>query len=512
MDGFANELNEGEIQFRDNLQFELKSEYPEADVEGITYTQEFYLFIPSPLQINHGTYSRDEFYLDQTNFIRFKTPKFSFAELLDIGNEHSPLFQLNYFASRSNAFSHFHVVDEMKLLGNIIRSTLRAKVAQLLGLVNHPFSHHLNKYELIDNQVNELLNSLKAIQENFNATYERLEHRTSDPSLSHDYEYVNEFIFRSIDYYLTGFLFEIGKNLQPDLDLTVEKVKKFLIALKIQYESSLHEEIRRTDPEAEKESILYREGHLNKFMLEALQLTPNRQSHSEKYTHLIGAFAAAIAMFLYMMLFVFWQGRSLVINSMPFILFAVLIYVIKDRMKEGFKLYYQKLSQRWFPDYITNVYTGDGKAMIGNLSEFFSYLDESKIPPVIDKIRNTEFHNELIHMKRHETVIFYKKSFKILPKERSVISRRHEINTIFRFNIHRFLEKASNSFETTPILDPATGRIEEKVLPKVYHLNMIIKNTVIYPSQPPHVDYLKFRVVIDKNGIKRIEQISARPE
>ena len=78
MNNFYKKLASGEIQFRDNWQFELKSEFPTIpEKKDITHTQEFYFFIPNSLQINHKTYSPEHFYRDQTNFIRFKTPIFS---------------------------------------------------------------------------------------------------------------------------------------------------------------------------------------------------------------------------------------------------------------------------------------------------------------------------------------------------------------------------------------------------------------------------------------------------
>ncbi len=51
---------------------------------------------------------------------------------------------------------------------------------------------------------------------------------------------------------------------------------------------------------------------------------------------MIGSLAAGIAMTLYILLFI-WQGSVFVINSQPFILFTIFIYVLKDRLKDEIK-------------------------------------------------------------------------------------------------------------------------------------------------------------------------------
>lgn len=83
-----NELIEGEIHVRDKLQLELKNEFSiNPNLKENRYKQEVFLFIPSPLQINPETYSKKQFYLDQTNLIRYKTPYMSLSDLINIDKD-----------------------------------------------------------------------------------------------------------------------------------------------------------------------------------------------------------------------------------------------------------------------------------------------------------------------------------------------------------------------------------------------------------------------------------------
>ena len=92
---YLDDFEAGKIHFRAKWQFELKTEfYPVSDRQGDNLVQEFYFFIPNSLQITGQTYSKAQFYQDQTNLIRLKTPRFSFSELIDPVNLESPLTKI----------------------------------------------------------------------------------------------------------------------------------------------------------------------------------------------------------------------------------------------------------------------------------------------------------------------------------------------------------------------------------------------------------------------------------
>ena len=95
MDPFWEEFETGEIHFRDKWQFELKSEFsPIPGQKQSEYTQEFFIFVPTALQINPQTYTKNDFFRDQTNLIRLQTPIFTFDELLSPFSLRSPLVKI----------------------------------------------------------------------------------------------------------------------------------------------------------------------------------------------------------------------------------------------------------------------------------------------------------------------------------------------------------------------------------------------------------------------------------
>ncbi len=162
------------------------------------------------------------------------------------------------------------------------------------------------------------------------------------------------------------------------------------------------------DPEKNREYYVYRSGLLKKFVWQALFLKIIRKEPAAPFKEVAAVAAAGIAMLMYMG-FLTWQMQGLFVNSTAFILLAVFLYIIKDRLKEGIKNLSATFATRWFPDYHTDIETPDGETRIGFLNEYFSYLTHNELPKEISDIRNTGFHTELERAERQRTFCFIKK-------------------------------------------------------------------------------------------------------
>lgn len=496
MNKFLKEIQQGLIHFRDRHQFELKSEFlHHSALPEINYTQEFYLFIPEALQINQITYPKEQFYRDQTNFIRFKTPIFTLPELAERGLERSPLFRLEQLCnSEQSATNQQAVQDEAKLLGNVVRSALREGVRELIEQCRERNSLSLNE------ELPQLITDITMVQNRFEIVKKEYMKSWKDQVLRQHISYLGTFIRHAIDFHLTGLLQFLRQHKIANLQET---------------ESSLCELIRRQNPlqvdkndekmEFNGEYFQYQKGLLNKFMMDALKLNIRRRSLVDRYHNFIAMSAAGIAMLIFL-IGVAVQGEVFLVNSAPFILITTLLYIIKDRIKEGLKAAYQMQASLWLPDYSTEIFTPNGEYQIGTLKEVFSYIPLHKLPEEIEKIRNREFHNVLEIFRRSEKVISYKSevTLKGLPEREGI--RRYNLNTIFRLNIHRFLEKASDTHTTYTTLEAESSELLELKLPKVYHINIIVKNSFTGKDCKPKTELQKFRLVIDKDGIKRVEQ------
>jgi hypothetical protein len=81
------------------------------------------------------------------------------------------------------------------------------------------------------------------------------------------------------------------------------------------------------------------------------------------------------------------------------------------------------------------------------------------------------------------------------------------VHDILRLNVEAFLAKLDDPLHGTEMLD-TEGRLVEMKMPKVYHLDLILKYSQIGRAESPERStFESIRLVINKNGLFRIERI-----
>ena len=123
------------VSIHNREEFEIKIEYNLQEIEKkVSFKVECYLFIPSSLNINSETYSKELFYRDIKNYLRFKTPRILLQELLSPEFVQSPLYQLEKLKGEfQKSFSIDKVeaaVNELKMLGCVVRTAFRGTMAR----------------------------------------------------------------------------------------------------------------------------------------------------------------------------------------------------------------------------------------------------------------------------------------------------------------------------------------------------------------------------------------------
>lgn len=504
---FFIELEEDIIHLRDNLQFELKSEFElTSKNKSDVFTQEFYIFIPQSLQINAQTYSKDQFYTDETNLIRYKTPMFSFDEILNPANLRSPLNRLQSLAEKIPFQTQQEsITEEGKLFGNIFRSTLRDEIADIIqGLKKDPDNAHKARMTIAIDQLVENVIRARSI---YLGLQKELIEKSKDPLIARNLKYIDEFLCDTIDYYMSGLLDVFRSTGFSSLTASDKKMCTLILEEKNYKHTHYPLPDGQINDKISAEAVIYRQSLLQKFMLESLQLKSNRIAVVQKHGPLIGAIAAGIAMLVYMVLFLFvWQTPTLLINSIPFVISVVFFYILKDRVKEGLKSYYTQRAFRWFSDYRTEIFSQHDKP-IGILAESVSFIPQDHMPSRILKIRNQDSNDNLDKIQRHEAILFYKREVKFYYNKQRETARRHHINTIFRFNLRRFLDKASDPTTQRLDLDPKTLELIRKEMPKIYHITILLKSIHTEANGEESREVQKYRIIVDKTGIKRVEYL-----
>lgn len=497
MDKFWKEIQTGNIQFRDRWQFELKSDFAAtSDQPKTNHEQEFYIFVPNSLLINSQTYTVNDFFRDQTNFIRYKTPRFTFQELLNENNNESPLTLFKKGLVAKNKINY-----ELKLLANIIRSELRDEIHQLVAPLEE--GKKPVDIETFGKKVIQLCLDWKTFRREFKEVINSLD--TSEGSnVAITAAYVDEFLSGTFDYYVVGLLKYLRKLNDASLaacDALVCDTLTEEMNIRVKYfPPYAHPQ------EALNGEIIYRHSLLNKFVMDVLHLVSNRDALMHKHRNLIGSIAAGIAMLVFLLLFVS-QASQFVVSSEPYIFLTVVFYILKDRIKEGLRSIPSIRGFGWLANYKTEIRSPDNSRLVGTLMELFTFLDQKEADPKIMEIRNKHFHTMLEKFQRPEKIIYYKKSVCIFS---SSFAKGSMLNIISRFNISQFFLKAGDPYLIYSVFDPATKKIVEIELPKSYHINIILKNTYSQEDNSKKITYQKFRLIVDKNGIKDVLQVNTQ--
>lgn len=496
----------GLIRFRDRYQVEIKSEFFRLHGQkSLKYGQEIFVFIPESLYISKENYNKQQYYQDQTNLIRFKTPVFSFKELLDEQNIYSPLHRLKELLNQNEEEKTLNFVkDETTLLGNILRSALRDRVDHLQEQLGHFLSHAREK-RLIE-EIVELIESVQKIQAKFNQLKASCFERWGSLQVYKYFTYVDEFICRSIDLWLTRLLKAVRACHSPAL----EGVDKQLVDM-ISLQHPL-QPVKKGKEKKREEQFQYERGLLNKFILTPLILQIKRESFQEKYSNLIGAIAAGIAMLIFLLggILIFDMrpgGNSFLVQSAPIVAATTLLYVLKDRVKSAINVAYQSWSGKWFSDYTTSIYTSDEKRL-GVMKESVAFLDSGSLPSEIETMRNGGFHTVLDEFKRPEFVIHHRMEVEVSSIENHKDARRKDLTSIFRLNIFNFLRKSSDVHTRYTTLDRQNNELVQLELPKTYHINVIAKNEYIGPDKEVKTEWYRYRLVVNKEGILRVEHLA----
>lgn len=509
MNDFFEELTESEISVRDRQQFELKMDYtPNPDYKKNHLSFDLYFFIPGALQINRNSYPKEQFFQNLTTLIRFKTPTLSFQELLDLSNVKSPLTRIRRLLKEDRDGMENEILQEFKLLANIVRSRLRDEIKQYVKSLQREYVVQAGE---VDCTIISLCEQLRLIRKRLQEDYALFLKRFPEEVCTTYWSYVDEFLTMTVVDLLLGCLYEL-RNLRPgddSLSACDRVICDFVQELKDDGKKMGYGTLAEVgEEEATKggELFVYRKGLLRKFVLDVLLLSTERKESAEQYSHInhiVAAFAAGVAMLVYLLIFV-WRTDSLIINSTPFILGTVFLYILKDRLKEEIRSVSTNIFKR-LPDYTTAVKSPDEKLKMGKLSESFGFLDEKELPPEILEVRNRELHQELAEAKRIEVVCRYSKRVSLNKQFFDKAGRDYALNDIFRFNIAAFLQKASDPYVEQLFLEESTGMLKLLQLHKVYHINVIIQYQYHDGQSQPETSIKKFRLILDKKGIVRME-------
>jgi hypothetical protein len=492
-------------KFRVELKFEyfLNQNTPESD-----FLVESYLFIPQALGLTTNLIQSTDFFTDIRSYMRYAVQPMELLELADFENELSPMARVYHFlltgkkVDRSNQPTNFFL-HESKLITCIFKETVKVEFTKIDELLkSKPVA--IDTVEFCKKMIVHLHGQVAQVQKQFYLINDLVKKsKFIDYDDIDDFKGVFEFFYYEMNLFfvsvlerskeielLGGSLKEFKKTLMIELELFREfaKANKFI---------SLNE----NSTDRDRERFIYREGKLKKFVSSILFL--NRDIKSNKKTEeLFFAFAAGLAM-LFAVLMAVLTAYKWDINSVPWMLSVVLVYMIRDRGKAWLQEKFRNIS----PVYLahrTQKLVEENVGKVGSLKEWLVFKNYEQIPLDIMDVRS---HNrEMVGaFKKSEDILYYKKQIKLKNK---LISSNHQrvnkVANILRFNMKRFCVHMDDPHKVVKTIN-SVDEIGVLLGRKVYHLNIVFKITTNYGKVDAKSENLNLKIIISRDGIERIE-------
>ena len=507
----ATELIDSRIEIHDSNHFEVKLDYTmDPGRAWNRYRVETFIFTPASLGISPDTYRKRQFYNDIQAYIRFKTPTVSLTALLAPEAGDSPLARLT--DAVVSLVQHPHrealradISADLRLVGCLIRAYVRDQIAQTIGLLDglgEAPSPDARPVADIRAGTVRLVSELGAVMERFRELRGRLLDPVVPPQLRETQEYVDEYLSITIESLLTRLMQVIDeKSCCGGLFLeTREHLRKSISAEQAYRSHAGYPSLIDADGGM---SYVFRRGILKKFVMSVLFLEISKDKEGSRISDLLAAVAAGLSM-LVASLGGLWVQQRFLASTWPFIVTIVLLYMLKDRLKEWLRTFFSRKMTRFLADYSVRIHDARSGLDIGRCREAFGFLRQEQVPSAVLALRHRDAHASIEATSKPEVVIKYEKEITLDGKVvQKLGGLHHEINDIIRFNVSEFLLRADDPTTLVEVYNPEGDRVEELACPKVYHLNVVFVLKAEDERRSPTMEHV--RVVIDKRGILSLE-------
>lgn len=490
-------------------EFEVKLEYNLEELQETNrYKVETYFFFPESLEINKSSYPNDRFYQDLKNHIRFKTPDYSYEQLLEPGFAKSPFHVMGELFRELQELKDTErtskivkkTIKELKLLACIVKARLRD-----LETLAHDRKKDVDEDSLLK-ALNATIQGGPAVLNEFRQWKIKFHnHFFEQKSLLTYFQLIDEYLSCLLEEDLVDSLCLIREKIPGTaLEEQDKKLAGFLEEEKIYREKEKFSLVFR-DNEKSKESYLYYLNRYKKIINSVLHLDMVREKHNRLYTHAVGSLAAFIAASVSYLLTVIITGKFALENSIV-VFVGFLIYAFKDRIKDLIKLIFTPRVNAYLPDHTNRIFDGRKKkeSYLGRIKETTYFTKMEDIEPTVINLRK-QGRGVIYPEESPEEVMVYRKEIEINTAGiQAVYFRMFHFTDIMRFGVQKYLQKMEDPVSTIHYYDPEKRSCDRTRARRVYHVNMVLKYSK-FSEKVESIKYERYRLVLDRDGIRRIE-------
>ena len=481
------------VSIHDQYQMELKFNYPLPDDRRRTlYEVDLYFFAPRSLGVHPQTYSKQQFYTDLQSYIRIRTPSVPLNRFE--GTAVGPLAQLRgaleQKAQQPSKYPLPEFEEQIKLFCCILKSAVRDFVA---------FIHKTLDAQDRDQLISEYLAMVQEITAGYRELQRIIQIPNVDQRAFEIYLFGDEYISLLVEDYTFHLLDALSAS---DSEPSPENQKKLLALIEAEVR---YRQRRRyaSVPEEQKdnETLVFRRSALKKYAASILFLDTEVKTEWLLLQQVFFGLAAAAAM-AFATAAAFISQTIYGSLTLPVFVTFVVSYIFKDRIKDLLRYHLSRKMTRFLFDHKTRVRDVAGK-IVGVCRESFGFVKNSKLPAEVQELRNRDHITEIENGWIGEDIMLYRKRIRLQPERVRRIFSEYEVagvNDIMRFNVEEFLRRMDDPKKELFVMDDeGYHRIRGA---RVYHLNLIIRMMHARRSLE-----MRYRVVLNREGIKRIEYV-----
>jgi len=465
-----------EVKQHAQFQIEMKLICPFDEKKKVNDSHiDVFFFLPRNLAVNEKTYQTSDFYKDFSEYVRFKTPS---LRLMDLTAADNAVLQRLSDSIQHLPESEDDFCRHLKMYCSIVKSSLRDTEQALEALSPAQQPEALSSY--IDN-IRKVLETYRALRPE----------KWASPKAEELYWLVDEFLSVTSN----GYLFRFW-NAVPDQAITKA------VAGATEKEILYREKQGYPSAESEDAELLYRESTLKKAMAGILFLRTSMRKDGVFLENLLLGLCAAVAMIFVTGISFLWKGLFLEEFSASFFIVWVIAYMFKDRIKSQLQLFRMNSRSQYSYDYRQQIFDAFDRE-IGVCREGFRYCRTKDVGEKVIQVRNRTSLSRLENGSLDENVILYRKKIELFGAAAYGIIKEfkvHGVVNIYRLNLLHWTYKMDNPTRT---IYSSNGK---EILPiearRDYHINMVLR----YGEENGEEHYARYRVVLCRNGIRRIDR------
>jgi len=550
-----------QAEVHDRQQLELRFNYAVGEHGRCDYHVDTYIFVPRNVGLNRSNYTRDQFYADFTAYVRIDAGALPLDALGDVSNPASPLHR---FAATLDALRTAprppptrSLSVHARLYANLYVSAVRAECRRLEKLLTRRERAEGERTSLAPGATQsgqgrretpppeprvadpegaferDLVAALTRMQEALRAfrslrgaawPFEPLCHQGVAEAMRGADEYMSLELEerlavlshalgeRASRYDGTGFVTRMRAHLATVARAEVELRAHYGYLTLDTHRAPVERGAKvAIDPG---EYFTYRASLLKKSVQQALYLNVRESRRDTFVRNAVGAVAAALA--------AIWALATQLpayVSNLPgptkvlFFVAAVLAYVMKDRIKAVTGEFLLRRARTYdhahwiFGESLPDLGVDD---FVAHSAEAVRFVAGDEVPDDVREVRVQRRTVQHLGVAGEEVIHYRKRLEAGRAGGGAPLPEGYRIRDILRVNLRHFMTRLDDPMDRVDAWDVARGAFVRVELPKVYHLNVVARVRRDRVGEAPQTRFAHLRVVLNKDGIVRAEEVRTR--